>query len=79
MLLHEFGHFASPRNEHTPVCWNTPMIVSLAPGEWWHTRSDWYFRGCGMARPRAAAAAAGEGRRLRFEHREVVVERVELR
>ena len=46
VLLHEFGHVAGNRR-HAPRCRNTPMIVALGPGEWWHSPGDFSFRFCG--------------------------------
>lgn len=60
VLIHEFGHMASPRNAHFTGCRNSPMVVSAATGEYWRSERDWARRGCG-----AWAAEKGS----RFGHR----------
>ena len=46
-ILHEFGHFAHPlKDNHIAGCENTPMIESLAPGEYWRDSDDWLRIGC---------------------------------
>jgi hypothetical protein len=71
-ILHEFGHFAHPlKDNHIAGCENTPMIESLAPGEYWRDADDWLRIGCSAAtgiRPRIAAPAA-EMKMLVVEHR----------
>jgi len=57
VLIHELGHSAgNPR--HVRRCTNSPLMVSLGPGEWWHTSEDWHVDGCGIA-----SAAAADSRR----------------
>jgi len=48
VILHELGHFAG-NGRHAPDCRDTPMWVSLRAGEWWHSPTDWFQRGCGIA------------------------------
>lgn len=47
VLVHEFGHMASPRNTHFTGCRNSPMVVSAGEGEYWRSETDWARRGCG--------------------------------
>ena len=54
-LIHELGHHAGRR--HVGRCVNSPMMVSLAPGEWWRGPRNWYRRGC------RASTWPGRGRR----------------
>lgn len=58
VLVHEFGHFARPNMPHRQGCVNTALIDSLANGEWWWNRGDWFRYGCANApgRPRASRA-----------------------
>lgn len=59
VVIHELGHFAG--NDHVRNCTDSPMWVALRPGEWWHTRADWFQFGCGRAvaaGTRAATPAA---------------------
>jgi hypothetical protein len=77
VLVHELGHFAGNLFHKRDRCENSPMIVSLAAGEWWHTPNDSYVFACQAS---LAAAARNDLRRVgprpkprRFVHREVVV------
>lgn len=48
VLVHEFGHMASPAgNRHFDGCRNSPMVRSAGGGEYWRSESDWARRGCG--------------------------------
>ena len=71
-ILHEFGHFAHPlKDNHISGCENTPMIESLAPGEYWRDADDWLRYGCAGStgvRPRIAVPLA-EMEMLVVEHR----------
>lgn len=71
-ILHELGHFAHPlKDNHISGCENTPMIESLAPGEYWRDADDWLRYGCTAStgiRPRIAVPPA-EMRMLVVEHR----------
>lgn len=62
-ILHEFGHFAHPlKDNHISGCENTPMIESLAPGEYWRDADDWLRYGCSAStgvRPRLALSGGG--------------------
>ena len=51
VLLHELGHFAGNRRHAPRGCRNSPMVVALAAGEWWRSRRDFSFRGCGANEP----------------------------
>jgi hypothetical protein len=46
VLIHEFGHFARPNLPHVHGCENSPLIDSLARGEWWWNTQDWFRFGC---------------------------------
>jgi hypothetical protein len=74
VLLHELGHLAGNKS-HRPRCANSPMVVSLSAGEWWHTPLDHFQFGCERASAwvSAASAASVGPRRLRLVHRTVVV------
>jgi hypothetical protein len=49
-ILHELGHFANPlKDMHVFGCENSPMIASIAPGEFWHASDDWLRFGCSQA------------------------------
>lgn len=74
-LIHEFGHYAG-NGPHARRCANSPMATSMGEGDWWHSRTDWFTSGCRGGASAAAATAGASRRRLRFEHRDVVVERV---
>ena len=50
-LIHEFGHFAG--NGHVYGCVNSPMIATLAAGDWWHAADDWNRYGCTGVTPAA--------------------------
>jgi hypothetical protein len=71
VLIHEFGHMAG-NHGHRPRCHNSPLIVALARGEWWHSPEDQFQKGCGGA----ALRAVGVGRdelRLPILHRRIQV------
>jgi hypothetical protein len=80
VVIHELGHYAG--NRHVRNCTNSPMWVALRPGEWWHSRTDWFQFGCGRdtAQARAAHARAATAgalpRRLLVErtYRDVVLD-----
>jgi len=63
-ILHELGHFANPmKDNHVFGCENTPMIDTIAPGEYWRDADDWLRYGCSGStgiRPKLAAPAADE-------------------
>ena len=71
-ILHEYGHFAHPlKDNHISGCENTPMIESLAPGEYWRDADEWLRIGCSGSsgvRPRIAVPA-GEMKFQVVEHR----------
>jgi hypothetical protein len=46
VILHEFGHVAGNRFHVPRGCRNTPMVVGLAPGEWWRSTQDFSYRAC---------------------------------
>jgi hypothetical protein len=49
-ILHELGHFANPtKDNHVFGCENSPMIASIAPGEFWHDSDDWLRFGCSQS------------------------------
>ena len=68
VILHELGHYAG--NHHAPNCRDTPMWVALNPGEWWHSPTDWFQHGCGIAT--VATAPPSAGRLLVRVHERVV-------
>jgi hypothetical protein len=71
VLIHELGHFAG-NPDHAPRCVNSPLMESLAPGDWWRSQSDWHVDGC----PQPQAAAAGARARpapTRLAHERIVV------
>ncbi len=73
VILHELGHYAG--NRHAPNCRDTPMWVALGFGEWWHSPTDWFQHGCGIATAAAAYGApmpAPAGRLLVRVHERVV-------
>lgn len=47
VIVHELGHYAG--NHHVRNCRDSPMWVALSPGEWWHSPTDWFQHGCGIA------------------------------
>ena len=49
VIVHELGHYAG--NRHVRNCRDSPMWVALSPGEWWHSPTDWFQHGCGIATP----------------------------
>lgn len=65
VVIHELGHFAG--NGHVRNCRNSPMWVALRPGEWWHSRADWFQFGCNRGSARGAVAP-GPARPLLHEH-----------
>ena len=74
VILHELGHYAG--NGHAPNCRDTPMWRALSAGEWWHSPTDWFQHGCGIATSaarRAAATSATIPRRLLVRVHERVV------
>jgi hypothetical protein len=72
-ILHELGHFANPtKDNHVFGCENSPMIDSIAPGEFWRDADDWLRYGCATAPGAKARMAnpAGPARPLLVvEHR----------
>jgi len=68
VIIHELGHYAG--NHHVRNCRDSPMWVALSPGEWWHSPTDWFQHGCGIA---ATAAARRETGRLLVRVHERVV------
>jgi hypothetical protein len=46
VLIHEMGHFAGNPTHVPRGCRNTPMVVALAAGEWWHSPTDFSYRAC---------------------------------
>jgi hypothetical protein len=72
-ILHELGHFANPmKDNHVSGCENTPMIESIAPGEYWRDADDWLRYGCSAStglRPKLAAPAYDELEFQVVEHR----------
>ncbi|HEX4807010.1 MAG TPA: hypothetical protein VFU94_14020 [Conexibacter sp.] len=72
VILHELGHYAG--NGHARNCRDTPMWVALGVGEWWHSPTDWFQHGCGIATAAAhrPAATAPPGRLLVRVHEHVV-------
>jgi hypothetical protein len=71
VLIHEFGHMAG-NHGHRPRCQNSPLIVALARGEWWHSPEDQFQKGCGAAAWRAEGGARDEPR-LPILHRRIQV------
>lgn len=62
VIVHELGHYAG-NARHARECANSPMWAGLRPGEWWHSRGDWFQYGCSNApgsstTPTASASAA---------------------
>jgi len=72
-ILHELGHFAHPTiDNHVFGCQNSPMIDSIAPGEFWRGSDDWLRYGCSAstgARYRPVFPAGPELKVLHVEHR----------
>ncbi|HEX8054187.1 MAG TPA: hypothetical protein VF517_14440 [Thermoleophilaceae bacterium] len=72
-ILHELGHFANPlKDNHVFGCENSPMIDSIAPGEFWRDADDWLRYGCSASaggRSKLAVPAAPQMRMLVVEHR----------
>ena len=50
VLLHEFGHFSGNWPREGRRCTNSPMASPLYNGEWWRSRRDFRWIGCGSAR-----------------------------
>lgn len=59
VLIHELGHMAGNK-DHAPLCSNSPLVASAAPGEWWRSESDYRWIGCG-ATLRSAGASVARG------------------
>ncbi len=73
-ILHELGHFANPeKDNHVFGCENSPMIDSIAPGEFWRDADDWLRFGCsastGALLRRAVPSSRTEMPLLTVEHR----------
>ena len=72
-ILHEIGHFANPtKDNHVFACENSPMIASIAPGEFWRDADDWLRYGCAAssgAKYRPTVPAGPRMRMLVVEHR----------
>ena len=72
-ILHELGHFANPeKDNHVFGCENSPMIDSIAPGEYWRDSDDWLRFGCSASTgPLLRRATPGAPRLplLTVEHR----------
>ena len=72
-ILHEIGHVANPtKDNHVFGCENSPMIDSIAPGEFWRDSDNWLRYGCTAspgARYRTAVPAGPRMRMLVVEHR----------
>lgn len=63
VLLHELGHLAGNSGHVRRCSTPSPMVISLASGEWWHSPSDYYFNGdCGG---NGSAAVRRPGRLIR--------------
>jgi len=63
VLLHEMGHFASDAR-HVRRCRNSPMLIALDRGEWWHSPTDRHVNARCTAAARSSSAALG-----RIDHR----------
>ncbi|HEY8584681.1 MAG TPA: hypothetical protein VIL49_17095 [Capillimicrobium sp.] len=78
VLIHELGHLAGNK-EHAPLCSNTPLVPSAAPGEWWRSTEDYSWTGCGGSfRAQAEAHShhgGAHGHGAPIEHRVVRVTR----
>jgi hypothetical protein len=72
-ILHELGHFANPtKDNHVFGCEDSPMIASIAPGEFWRDSDDWLRFGCSQSsgpKYRRAVPAAPAMPMLVVEHR----------
>jgi hypothetical protein len=76
VLIHELGHAAGNAG-HVEGC-SSPLTTYGSPGDWWRTPQDRFVRRCIRVTDGPARASAASARpRLRFEHRTVVVRRVE--
>lgn len=78
-LLHELGHLAGNKG-HVGRCVNSPLLESLAPGEWWRGPRDRWVH-CPTRASAATARVGGAGARAAgvprgFEHRVVIRRRV---
>lgn len=62
VIIHELGHYAG--NHHVRNCRDSPMWVALGFGEWWHSPTDWFQHGCGIATAAVHRAAPRLGGRL---------------
>jgi hypothetical protein len=71
VLIHELGHFAG-NPDHAPRCVNSPLMESLAAGDWWRSPSDWHVGGCPQAQDVAASARARPAP-ARLAHERIVV------
>ena len=56
-IIHELGHAAGNARHTALGCYDTPMVVGLANGEWWRSPQDWSYRRCD-AGARASARMA---------------------
>jgi hypothetical protein len=56
VLLHELGHMAGNKR-HRALCANSPMIVALGAGEWWHGARDHWFASCSATAARVSSAS----------------------
>lgn len=63
VVIHELGHLAG--NGHRRHCVDSPMVVSIARGEWWRSEDDYSWIGCGGT-ARAAASGAAFDHRVRY-------------
>ena len=57
VIIHELGHAAGNARHTAMGCYDTPMVVGLANGEWWRSPQDWSYRRC-AAGTRASARMA---------------------
>ena len=60
VLLHEFGHFSGWWPREGRRCTNSPMASPLYNGEWWRSRRDYHWRGCGRRSTASSSLAAIE-------------------
>ena len=58
VIIHELGHAAGNRRHTVVGCYDTPMVVGLANGEWWRSSQDWSYRKCESGGARATARVA---------------------